>query len=75
MLHLITGVPGSCKTAFVVTELDKVEKSNKVNLVKNIEIYNKNKPLMEQFHEDFSYREYEVGSGHELQTKMEILPK
>jgi hypothetical protein len=74
MLHLITGVPGSCKTAFVVTELDKVEKSNKVNLVKNIEIYNKNKPLMEQFHEDFSYREYEVGSGHELQTKMEILP-
>lgn len=73
MLHLITGVPGATKTAFCVTTLDKVEKSNKVNLVKNLEIYKHNQPLIEKFREDFTYREYEVGSGHELKRKIDIL--
>lgn len=74
MLHLVTGVPGATKTAFVVTELDKTEKTNKVNLVKNLEFYNHNKPLFEKYKEDFTYREYEVGSGHELKNEIEILP-
>ncbi|STZ63513.1 Zonula occludens toxin [Moraxella lacunata] len=74
MLHLVTGVPGATKTAFVVTKLDAIEKSNKVNLVKNIEFYNHNKNLMEKFAHDFTYREYEDGSGHELKNKIEILP-
>lgn len=74
MLHLVTGVPGATKTAFVVTKLDAIEKSNKVNLVKNIEFYNHNKKLMEKFSHDFTYREYEDGSGHELKNKIEILP-
>lgn len=74
MLHLVTGVPGATKTAFVVTKLDALEKTNKVNLVKNIEIYNHNKPLIEKFAEDFTYREYEVGSGHELKNQIDILP-
>lgn len=73
MLHLITGVPGSCKTAFVVTEIDKVEKSNKVNLVKNKEIFAQNKALFEKYRDDFTYREYDVGSGHELKNEIEVL--
>lgn len=74
MLHLVTGVPGATKTAFVVTELDKLEKTNKINLVKNLEIYKHNKPLIEKYKDDFSYREYEVGSGHELKNQIDILP-
>lgn len=74
MLHLVTGVPGATKTAFVVTELDKTEKANKVNLVKNLEYYHHNKPLMDKFAQDFTYREYETGSGHELKLQIEVLP-
>lgn len=74
MLHLITDTPGSCKTAFCVTKLDDTEKANKVNLVKNLEIYRHNKPLIDKYKDDFTYREYEIGSGHELQTKIDILP-
>lgn len=74
MLHLVTGVPGAAKTAFVVTELDRTESANKVNLVKNLEIYNHNKPLMEKFQQDFTYRIYEVGSGHELKNQIDVLP-
>lgn len=74
MLHLVTGVPGATKTAFVVTELDKLEKTNKINLVKNLEIYKHNQPLIEKYKDDFSYREYEVGSGHELKNQIDILP-
>lgn len=73
MLHLVTGVPGATKTAFVVTELDKTESTNKVNLVKNLENYNHNKPLMDKFANDFTYRTYEVGSGHELKNQIDVL--
>ena len=31
-LNLVTGVPGASKTAYVVTELDSIERKNKVNL-------------------------------------------
>lgn len=75
MLHLVTGVPGATKTAFVVTELDKIEKANKVNLVRNIKIYEHNKKLIEKFADDFLYREYEVGSGHEIKNQIDILPE
>lgn len=74
MLHLITGVPGSAKTAFVVTRLDNLEKQNKVNLAKNMEIYAHNKPIFTRFAHDFTYREYEQGSGHELKNVIEPLP-
>lgn len=73
MLYLVTGVPGASKTAFVVTELDKIETSNKINLAKNIEIFNHNKTLFEKYRQDFSYFEIELGSGHLINKKMEIL--
>lgn len=73
MLHLVTGVPGATKTAFVMTKLDKMERDNKINLAKNIEIYKHNLPLLEKFANDFSVYQYEVGAGHKLQIKNEIL--
>lgn len=74
MLHLVTGVPGATKTAFVVTELDKTENTNKVNLVKNLESHKQNQPLIEKFKDDFTYRTYEIGSGHELKNQIDVLP-
>ena len=74
MLHLVTGVPGASKTAFVVTKLDDIERKNKVHLQKNKVIYEHNKQLFEQYKDDFSYYEVEVGSAHELKTLLEVLP-
>lgn len=74
MLHLITGNPGAKKSAFVVSKLDKIETENKVNLVKNIQLYNDNLPIIEKWKNDFTYYEYEVGSGDELRTEIEVLP-
>lgn len=73
MLNLVTGVPGAAKTAFVVTRLDKIESTNKVNLAKNLKIYEHNKALVEKYAEDFSYYEYETGSGHELKRQTDVL--
>lgn len=73
MLYLVTGVPGASKTAFVVTELDKIESNNKINLLKNISFFEHNKKMFEQYKEDFSYYITEVGSGHQLKQKMEVL--
>lgn len=73
MLNLITGVPGTCKTAYVVTQLDKVERENKHNLQKNKSIYLHNRPIFEKYRNDFSYFEVETGSGHELKTDLELL--
>ncbi|MGQ1456195.1 hypothetical protein ACT4ZD_03520 [Acinetobacter baumannii] len=73
MLNLITGVPGTCKTAYVVTELDKVERENKLNLQKNKSIYLHNRPIFKKYRNDFSYFEVESGSGHELKTDLELL--
>lgn len=73
MLNLITGVPGTCKTAYVVTQLDKVERENKLNLQKNKSIYLQNRPIFEKYRNDFSYFEVESGSGHELKTDIELL--
>ncbi|MDH2601869.1 zonular occludens toxin domain-containing protein [Acinetobacter baumannii] len=73
MLNLITGVPGTCKTAYVVTQLDKVERENKLNLQKNKSIYLHNRPIFEKYRNDFSYFEVESGSGHELKTDLELL--
>lgn len=74
MLHLVTGNPGAKKSAFVVSKLDKIETDNKVNLVKNIQLYNDNLPIIEKWANDFTYYEYEVGSGDELRTEIEVLP-
>lgn len=74
MLHLVTGNPGAKKSAFVVSKLDKIETDNKVNLVKNIQLYNDNLPIIEKWANDFTYYEYEVGSGDELRTVIEVLP-
>ena len=74
MLHLVTGNPGAKKSAFVVSKLDKIETDNKVNLVKNIQLYNDNLPIIQKWANDFTYYEYEVGSGDELRTVIEVLP-
>lgn len=74
MLHLVTGVPGASKTAFVVTELDKIERYNKVHLEKNKIIFQKNKSIFNTYRSDFSVYVYEVGSGHELKKVYENLP-
>lgn len=73
-LNLVTGVPGASKTAYVVTELDSIERKNKVNLEKNKLIYQHNQPLFERYKDEFSYYEIEVGSGHELKNELEFLP-
>lgn len=73
MLNGVTGVPGASKTAYVVTQLDEQERKNKINLVRNIEVYKHNKQYIEKFKDDFSYVEEEQGSGHELKTVLVIL--
>ncbi len=73
MLILYTGVPGAKKTAFCVSNLNKIEQQNKVNLVRNLKSHKKNLPLIEEYKDDFSYREYEEGSGHTLEKKIEVL--
>ena len=44
MLYLVTGTPGSQKTAFVVNKLDLIEKANFINVRKNKIIFEHNKP-------------------------------
>ncbi|WP_019520303.1 zonular occludens toxin domain-containing protein [Faucicola boevrei] len=75
MLHLVTGTPGTGKTAFVVTTLDKVEKQNKVNLAKNKQFFLENKKIIDnnQLQNDFTYLEYETGSGHTLKKHLQPL--
>ncbi len=74
MLYLATGTPGAKKTVFVVSKLDKVERDNKVNLVKNKEYYAFNKQLIDKFRSDFGYYESDVGSGHRLKNVIDVLP-
>ena len=74
MLYLATGTPGAKKTVFVVSKLDKVERDNKVNLVKNKEYYAYNKQLIDKFRSDFGYYESDVGSGHRLKNVIDVLP-
>lgn len=74
MLHLVTGTPGSQKTAFTVNKLDQIEKSNFINVRKNKIIFENNKKLFEQFKEEFLLYMYEVGSGSERKTEIEMLP-
>lgn len=73
MLYLATGTPGAKKTVFVVSKLDKVERDNKVNLVKNKEYYAYNKQLINKFRSDFGYYESDVGSGHRLKNVIDVL--
>lgn len=73
-LNLVTGVPGASKTAYVVTQLDSIERHNKINLQKNKLIFQHNKKLFEKYIDDFAYYEIEVGSGHELKNEIEFLP-
>lgn len=72
MLYLVTGTPGAKKTAFVVTTLDKVESQNKANIVLNKKNFIQNKAIIEKenLQHEFSYLNYEVGSGHTLQRKV-----
>lgn len=74
MLHLVTGNPGAKKSAFVVSKLNQIEINNKVNLVKNRERYTKNLPLIEKWKNDFTYYEYETGTGHAIRQEIDILP-
>uniref|UniRef100_A0AAU8BAV2 ZOT protein n=1 Tax=Dulem virus 65 TaxID=3145776 RepID=A0AAU8BAV2_9VIRU len=73
MLNLVTGVPGSSKTAYVVTQLDKIERENQINLLKNKKIFDDNLDLFTKYKSEFNIRIYEVGSGHELKYEKELL--
>lgn len=73
MIHAVTGTPGAKKTAFVVSKLDKTERDNKVNLVKNKKYFAENKPIMKKFASDFSYYENEIGSGVDTSIESIIL--
>lgn len=66
MLTLVTGVPGACKTAYTVDQLDKLEKQNFINVHKNKVVFEFNKPLFEKFKDEFSFIIQEVGSGYDL---------
>ena len=74
MLHLVTGVPGAKKTAFVVSTLNDIEKSNKVNLVKNKAIFAHNQKIIDDnnLQSEFDYLDSEVGTGHELKRELTI---
>ncbi|WPO66393.1 zonular occludens toxin domain-containing protein [Acinetobacter haemolyticus] len=73
MLHLVTGTPGASKTAFVVTQMDKLERLNYINVRKNKVIYEHNLNLFEKFKEEFTYYTYEEGSGAAIKTIIEPL--
>lgn len=75
MIHLITGVPGAKKTAYTVTQLDKIETNNKVNLVKNIKLIDANLKIIaaNDLQSDFTYYDYQVGSGHTIRDQIDIL--
>ena len=49
MLTLVTGVPGACKTAYTVDQLDKLEKQNFINVHKNKVVFETNHGLSELF--------------------------
>lgn len=73
MLYLVTGTPGSQKTAFVVNKLDLIEKANFINVRKNKIIFEHNKPLFEKFKDEFLLHIYEVGSGSDRKTQIDML--
>lgn len=73
MLYLVTGTPGASKTAFVVTELDKLERQNYINVRKNKLVYEHNLKLFEKFKDEFTLYMYEEGSGSERKTIIEML--
>lgn len=73
MLYLVTGTPGASKTAFVVNELDKLERLNFINVRKNKLVYEHNLKLFEKFKDEFTLYMYEEGSGSERRTIIEML--
>ncbi len=75
MLGLITGVPGAKKTVFTVSMLDKVESENKVNLTKNIAVFEFNQKIIikDGLLNELTYFYDDVGSGHDLKQVMTIL--
>ena len=75
MLNLVTGTPGASKTAFVVTQLDKLERQNFLNVRKNKMVYEHNLSLFEKFKDEFALYIYEEGSGSERRTITEMLPE
>ncbi len=75
MLYLVTGTPGSQKTAYVVNKLDQIEKSNFINVRKNKVIFEHNKTLFEKFKDEFLLHIYEVGSGSDRKTITDLLPE
>lgn len=75
MLGLITGVPGAKKTVFTVSMLDKVESENKVNLTKNIAVFEFNQKIIAKdgLENELTYFYDDVGSGHDLKQVMTVL--
>ena len=75
MLYLVTGTPGSQKTAYVVNKLDQIERSNFINVRKNKVIFEHNKTLFEKFKDEFLLHIYDVGSGSDRKTITDLLPQ
>ncbi len=75
MIYIITGTPGAKKTAYCVAYLDKIETENKINLVKNIGIYQHNLELLQKnnLESDLTYYVREIGTGEQLRQQIEIL--
>lgn len=75
MIYLMTGTPGSGKTAYIVAYLEKIEIENKVNLLKNKEIckHNFNIIIKNNLQNEFTYIINEVGTGSDLKREVEIL--
>lgn len=75
MIHLITGNPGAKKTAYCVSLLDKVENTNKVNIVKNAKIYKHNLDILTQksLLDELTYFINPVGTGETLINEIEPL--
>ncbi len=69
MLTLITGIPGSRKTAYCVDKINKVENDNVINLLRNIEYYQQNKVSFESHKTEFLYNIEKEGTGDLITEK------
>lgn len=75
MIYLVTGTTGAKKTAFVVTQLEKVEIENKINIVKNAKIYQDNLQILSKkdLLNEITYYLEETGSGDTFKNEVVIL--
>lgn len=75
MIYLVTGTTGAKKTAFVVSRLDQLEATNKVNITKNAQIYKNNLDILtkKDFLNELTYYFEEIGTGDTLRNQVVVL--